>query len=60
MTAGRYHHIPLAVPRISHGIGDAGRRQPALPEFNSGFGVEGAQVGVQRAGENQAARRDKG
>ena len=58
MTAGADRDILLALPQIGHGIGDAGHRQPALPQLLAGSGVEGAQISIHRAAEGQAARGD--
>ena len=57
MAAGGDRDILLAFPEIGHGIGDAGHRQPALPQLVARRRIEGAQISVQRAGEDDAARR---
>jgi hypothetical protein len=56
MTARDNGDILLAAPGVGHGIGDARRRQSALPQLGSARRVERAQIGIQRAGEDQPPR----
>ena len=58
-AAGGNDDVLLAVPHIGHRVGDAGHRQPALPQLGAGLGREGAQIGIERAGEDEAAARDQ-
>src|SRR4051812_28579036 len=59
MPAGRDRDILLALPEISHGIGDTGYRQPPLPQFLARSGVERAQIGISSSSEDESARRDR-